>query len=106
MSPIANLSDTNFETAFGIPIDEIVSIPKPDPRVPLNIVPIPNDINQRNYFTKTFYGTPVMICFENGKHKFKLANINESEVGKAWQTMSDGRMDDVVDMYRTAGEKH
>lgn len=82
-----------------IPVDKVVSIPKPDPRVPLNIVPIPNDINQRNYFTKTFYGTPVMICFENGKHKFKLANINESEVGKAWQTMSDGRMDDVVDMF-------
>lgn len=83
----------------NIPIDKIVSIPKPEPRVPLNIIPVPENISKQNYFTKTFYGTPIMICFDSGKHKFRLTNINEMEVGKAWQIMSDGRMDEVVDMF-------
>lgn len=79
-----------------IPIDNIVSIPKPTKRVPLNIPTLPKVDPQS--FTSNFYGTEILVHFDE-KHKFRLHDIKEKEVSKAWTFLSDGKMNEVINNF-------
>lgn len=79
-----------------LPIGDIVKIPAPVKRVPLNIVtPLPRN----TLFSVSFYGQMLRVGFSEKTHKFKLANIREEEIGKRWRTMSDGRMEGVINDF-------
>ena len=82
-----------------IPIDKITKIPKPEKRVPLNIPgTIPYD-ECKNVFSSTFYGAQVTIYSDREDISIKLRSIDEQEIGKAWNELSDGRMEEVVNNF-------
>ena len=83
-----------------IPIDKITKIPKPEKRVPLNIPPgtIPQD-ECKSMFSSTFYGTQIRIYSDKEDIKIKLKSIDEQEIGRAWNELSDGRMEEVVNNF-------
>ena len=82
-----------------IPIDKITKIPKPEKRVPLNIPPsIPRKENA-NVFVSQFYGTKITINSDKYDFNFNLKSIDEQEIGKAWNELSDGRMEEVVNNF-------
>ena len=83
-----------------IPIDKISKIPKPEKRVPLNIPPgtIPYD-EYKNVFSSTFYGAQVTIYSDREDISIKLRSIDEQEIGRAWNELSDGRMEEVVNNF-------
>lgn len=83
-----------------IPIDKITKIPKPEKRVPLNILPdtIPQD-ECKSMFSSTFYGAQIRIYSDKENIRIKLKSIDEQEIGRAWNELSDGRMEEVVNKF-------
>lgn len=100
VKPIIKDSDKPKIPPVKIPIDEIIKIPEPEKRVPLNIPPgtIPQD-ECKSMFSSTFYGAQIRIYSDKEDIRIKLKSIDEQEIGKAWNELSDGRMEEVVNSF-------
>lgn len=82
-----------------IPIDEITKIPKPEKRVPLNIPSAIPQQGKKALFMTQFYGTDILIYSDKKDISFELKSIDEQEVGRVWNELSDGRMKEVINSF-------
>lgn len=82
-----------------MPIEEIKKIPQPEKRVPLNIPPAIPQQEKKAVFTTQFYGTDILIYSDKKDISFELKSIDEQEVGRVWNELSDGRMKEVINSF-------
>lgn len=95
---IKNRNEPNFPPV-KIPISKITKIPKPEKRIPLNISPSIPYNERKNTFSSTFYGTQIIIYSDREDISIKLKSVDEQEIGRAWNELSDGRMDKVINNF-------
>lgn len=99
VQPIIKDSNEPQLPPVKIPIDKITKIPKPEKRVPLNIPPnIPYN-KSKSMFSSSFYGSQISIYSDKKDISIKLENLDEQEIGKAWNELSDGRMEEVIQNF-------
>lgn len=105
VKPIIRDSDKPKIPPVKIPIDEITKIPEPEKRVPLNIPPSIPRKERANMFVSRFYGAKITINSDRYDFNFNLKSIDEQEIGKAWNELSDGRMKAVVNSFLVHRER-
>lgn len=114
LKPVIKFDDGHNTLPVKLPVKGIVTIPKPQPRVPLNIMPdtpapLPGtpsnplldqplrpSVTPVPTFNTRFYGTLLKVRLEE-RDKFTLSSVDENVVSAKWKILADGRMDKVVD---------
>lgn len=76
-----------------LPIKELVIIPPMRPMAPTFVSPIKEE--PKAEFNFTFIGTKISVGLTD-KHRFALSSTLEQDVANMWQTLSDGRMVDII----------
>ncbi len=76
-----------------LPIKDVVSIPPVKPVAPTFVPPLKEEPKQE--FSFTFIGAKISVGLTD-KHHFSLSSTQERDVANMWQTLSDGRMADVI----------
>lgn len=114
VKPVIKFDDGRNTPSVKLPVKEILTIPKPQPRVPLSIMPdtpaslpvipvkpvsgrpLQPSVTPVPTFNTLFYGTLLKVRLEE-RDKFTINSVEENVISAKWKVLADGRMDKVVD---------